>query len=97
MRYAYHWVPYGTYDRTVYPFPASRSCSSGRTPYSIWNSNSAGLGSNHFARSSAIAISRGSWVATIGYPGPDMRMLRHRTYDLSTSTADWYATDSGSL
>src|SRR5947207_4696893 len=96
IRYPYHWVPYGTYTRTVYPAAANRRCSSGRTPYSIWNSNSSGVRSNHLARSSPIATSRGSCVASIGYPGPDIRMFMQRTYDLSTSMRDWYATDSGS-
>src|SRR5207248_2403320 len=42
MRYGYHWVPNGTYTRTLNRWRRSASCRSRRTPYSIWNSKRAG-------------------------------------------------------
>src|SRR5213076_3250577 len=66
MREGYHWVPNGTYTRTLYPWRRSPSCRSRRTPYNIWNSKRAGW--IPLSRANVLTCSRmrASWVAMPG-------------------------------
>ena len=53
-------------DRGPHPQPASRSCSSGRMPSSIWNSKVSGSRWALSASTVAISTIRGSCEATMG-------------------------------
>ena len=60
------------------PVLASRRCSAGRIPYSIWYSKLSGARPVRCASDPVIWISRGSWVASMGYPEPFISTRRQR-------------------
>src|SRR5207237_284817 len=72
-------APEGTLTRTRWPAAASRRCWSVEIPYGMTCSQLPGSRPYQAARSPAMAMRRGSVVATPCVPGPARRTLRQRT------------------